>query len=188
MNARAVGRHAPRPSPARNRRMVNVATSGANATAMVSTENTAMLVIRQMRRPYRSDSGPMATAPIPTPISPTVEAMVSDELVKPRSPVLDSTGMTAPSTTRSNPSSATAIQHRTTGHKPECVGVWEVERGTGAADMTTELPRTMKRPTTAYPGVVWITPERRSSAAVAERRLATLLARRSGLLEVVGEQ
>ena len=83
MKVSAVGRQAPRPRPARNRRIVNWATFWANATARVSTENSAMLLIRAIRRPKRSVSGPMATAPMPTPTRPTVEAMVSAESVKP---------------------------------------------------------------------------------------------------------
>ena len=97
---------------------MNCVTSCAAAMARVSTENTAMLVIRVIRRPKRSVNGPTATAPIPTPTSPTVEARVSEESVNPRSPVAERVGMTAPSTTRSKPSSATATQHRSTGQKP----------------------------------------------------------------------
>ncbi|SFB04973.1 hypothetical protein SAMN05192575_10353 [Nocardioides alpinus] len=44
-----------------------------------------------------------------------VAAVVADEAVKPRSPLSMRVGITAPMTTRSKPSSATASQHRTTG-------------------------------------------------------------------------
>src|SRR6478752_8571849 len=59
----------------------------------------------------------MATAPMPTPTRPTVEAVVSEASVNPRSPVFESVGMTAPRTTRSKPSRATASQHSRTGQK-----------------------------------------------------------------------
>ncbi len=86
--------------------------------ARVSTENIAMQLIRVSRRPKRSVSGPTPTAPMPTPTSPIVEAVVSDASVKPRSPVSDRVGMTAPITTRSKPSRATASQQSSTGQKP----------------------------------------------------------------------
>ena len=59
----------------------------------------------------------MATAPMPTPTRPTVEAVVSEASVNPRSPVFESVGMTAPRTTRSKPSRATASQHSRTGQE-----------------------------------------------------------------------
>ena len=76
-----------------------------------------MQLIRVIRRPNLSVSGPTATAPIPTPIRPTVEAVVREASVNPRSPVFDRVGITAPMTTRSNPSRATATQHSRTGQK-----------------------------------------------------------------------
>src|SRR6478735_4235507 len=117
MKASAVGRQAPRPRPARNLRVVNWATFCAKATARVRAEKTAMQLIRVIRRPNLSVSGPTATAPIPTPIRPTVEAVVREASVNPRSPVFDRVGITAPMTTRSNPSRAKATQHSRTGQK-----------------------------------------------------------------------
>ena len=97
---------------------MNWVTLWATASARVSTEKTAMLEINVVRRPNLSVSGPTPTAPMPMPTSPTVEAIVSEESVNPRAPVADRVGITAPSTTRSNPSSATATQHNRTGQKP----------------------------------------------------------------------
>ena len=54
---------------------------------MVSTENSATLLIRVMRRPKRSVSGPTVTAPMPMPTRPRVEAVVREDDVKPRSPL-----------------------------------------------------------------------------------------------------
>ncbi len=95
---------------------MNSVTVRASGSTSVSTEKTAMLVRRARRRPKRSVSGPTATAPMPTPTRPRVEAQVSEASVNPRAPVADSTGMTTPSTTRSKPSRATATQQRATGH------------------------------------------------------------------------
>ncbi|NYI75990.1 hypothetical protein BJ988_000638 [Nocardioides panzhihuensis] len=80
---------------------MNTVAFGAKATARVSTENSAMLLISVTRRPNRSASGPMATAPMPTPTRPSVAAVVSDALVNPSAPVSAKVGITAPSTTRS---------------------------------------------------------------------------------------
>ena len=91
----------------------------ASGIARVSAENTAMQVMSVTRRPTRSVTGPTSTAPMPTPTSPIVDAVVRLASVKPRSPVFDSTGMTAPSTTRSKPSRATASQHSHTAQAPE---------------------------------------------------------------------
>jgi hypothetical protein len=74
---------------------------GANATARVNAEKSAMLPIRVTRRPNRSASGPIVTAPMRTPTNPSVAAVVSDAFVKPSAPVPASVGMTAPRTTRS---------------------------------------------------------------------------------------
>ena len=82
-----------------------------------------MQVISVRRRPNRSVTGPISAAPMPTPTRPIVDAVVSDASVKPRSPDLLSVGITAPITTRSKPSSATASQHRTTGQRPPAGGV-----------------------------------------------------------------
>ena len=97
--------------------MVKTATLSANATARVSSENHVTHAMTLRRRPNRSVSGPISTAPMPTPTSPTVDAVVSEASVKPRSPLLESVGITAPITTRSNPSRATATQHRATAQR-----------------------------------------------------------------------
>ena len=96
MNASAVGRQAPSPRPARKRNVVNWPTLWASPVAMVSTENAATLVIRVLRRPNRSVSGPIVTAPMPMPTSPSVEAVVTVDSVKPRAPVPSRVGMTTP--------------------------------------------------------------------------------------------
>ncbi len=88
----------------------------------VHTEKKAMLVIRLLRLPNRSVSGPIVTAPMPTPTSPMVATRVSVSESKPSALVLASSGITAPSTTRSKPSRATAAQHRMTGHMPRDAG------------------------------------------------------------------
>src|SRR6478752_9484045 len=123
MNVSAIGRQAPSPKPASSRRVMKVLTFGAKATAIVNTENHAMQAIRVRRRPNRSVTGPISAAPMPTPTRPTVDAVVSEASVKPRSPDLLSVGITAPITTRSKPSSATASQQRTTGQRPPADGV-----------------------------------------------------------------
>ena len=97
---------------------MNCVTFWATEMPRVNSEKMAIEEISVTLRPNRSVMGPTVKAPRPTPISPTVAAMVRDEGVKPRSPLFDSVGMTAPRTTRSNPSSATAIQHSSTGQKP----------------------------------------------------------------------
>ncbi len=96
---------------------MNCVVSCVSAMPSVSTENSAMQPISVTRRPTRSVSGPTPTAPRPTPTSPRVEAAVSEEAVKPRSPLALRVGMTAPRTTRSKPSSATATQHSQTGQR-----------------------------------------------------------------------
>src|SRR6478609_1853489 len=123
MNASAVGRQAPRPRPARNRSVVNAPTLGAHAVAIVSTENQATHAIRLRRRPKRSVTGPISVAPIPTPTSPIVDAVGRLASVNPSAPVLLIVGITAPITTRSKPSRATASQHRATGQSPTEAGV-----------------------------------------------------------------
>ena len=148
---------------------MKVLTVGANATAMVKTENQAMQPIRVIRRPIRSVTGPISTAPIPTPTSPTVEAVVSEASVKPRAPVLLMVGITAPITTRSKPSRATASQQRTIGQWPEATGVrraavrlrWRTwwflpERGALTGDPGTQRRHTCRLPLNER-GDRWVT-------------------------------
>src|SRR3954469_868231 len=137
MNVSAIGRQAPSPKPAGSRRGVEVLTFGARATAIVNTETHAMQAIRVRRRPNRSVTGPISAAPMPTPTRPTGEAVGGQASGKPRSADLLSVGITAPITTRSKPSSATASQHRTTGQSPPADGVRRPEVGAWVeTDMT----------------------------------------------------
>lgn len=116
MYARAAGRHAPRPRPARRRIAEKTATLGANATAMVKTEKPATQAISSLRRPNLSESGAMKSAPKPTPTREMVAANVAPTASKPSSPVLISVGITVPRTTRSKPSRTMASQQSHTGH------------------------------------------------------------------------
>ena len=54
--------------------MPNMATFGANTTAMVNRENQATHATSSRRRPNRSESGAMNKAPIPTPTREMVAA------------------------------------------------------------------------------------------------------------------
>ena len=65
------------------------------------------------RRPNRSATGPTVAAPTPTPTREIVAAKVRAGRSMPRCWVCRRVGITAPSATRSNPSSATANQHST---------------------------------------------------------------------------
>ena len=112
---------------------MNWVTSCASGMARVRTEKSETQEIRLRRRPKRSVSGPMVTAPMPTPTRPMVEAVVAVAGVKPRAPVSSRVGITAPITTRSKPSRATATQQSRTGQKPAARGVVPVA-WTGGAD------------------------------------------------------
>ena len=72
-----------------------------------------------LRRPSRSVSQPMASAPIIMPTSPAVATAVPWAVVIPSSPFSSMEGSTAPSTTASKPSSSTAVQHSGATHARE---------------------------------------------------------------------
>ena len=63
------------------------------------------------RRPMTSVTVPTAAAPIITPIRPTLAIVDAVFGVNPQVGSLSNAGRTTPSTTRSNPSKATAAQH-----------------------------------------------------------------------------
>ena len=117
MYASAAGRQAPRPRPASSRNVLNHATFGAKTTAIVKMENHVTQATSRFRRPKRSESGAMKSAPSPTPTREMVAANVAPTASKPSSCDLMRVGMTVPSTTRSKPSSTMASQQSHTGHR-----------------------------------------------------------------------
>jgi hypothetical protein len=106
----AVGRQPPSPSPARNRRTPNTTSLGAKAQSRVKNENEITAPISALRRPSRSVSVPMVSAPIIMPTRPMVITNVVPAPVSAHSSGFCRTGTTVPTTTRSKPSSRTAIQ------------------------------------------------------------------------------
>src|SRR6476660_9301684 len=111
ISASAVGNTPPRPSPARNRSTPNTSGLGAKAHSRVNTEKLITVHSIACRRPIRSLIVPAASAPIITPTSPITEITAAELAVRPQSSYLSRDGRTTPSTTRSKPSRATAIQH-----------------------------------------------------------------------------
>ena len=106
-----VGRQPPRPRPARKRSTPNQRTLGAKAAAKVRTENTITAPISILRRPRRSVSQPIPSAPTIMPNRPAVATAVPSPVVMSKPLSSNRAGITAPRTTASNPSSRTAIQH-----------------------------------------------------------------------------
>src|SRR6478735_10390793 len=111
IRASAVGSTPPRPSPARNRSTPNTSGLGANAHSRVNTEKLITVHSIALRRPMRSLMVPAARAPIITPTSPMTEITAAEFGFRPQSSYFSNVGSTTPSTTRSKPSRATAIQH-----------------------------------------------------------------------------
>src|SRR3712207_4011097 len=107
----AVGRQPPRPTPARKRSTPKTVAFGATAHSRVNREKDATAPMRARRRPTRSVSVPMVSAPTIIPTRPTVITAVAPAPVRPYSSGRDSVGITVPTTTRSKPSSSTATQH-----------------------------------------------------------------------------
>ena len=107
----AVGRQPPRPTPARKRSSAKTVAFGANAHSRVNSENDTTAPMSALRRPTRSVSVPMVSAPTIMPTSPMVTTAVAPVPDSARSSGVRSVGMTVPTTTRSKPSSRTAIQH-----------------------------------------------------------------------------
>jgi hypothetical protein len=107
----AVGSTPPSPSPARNRSTPKTNGLGAKAHASVSSEKMITDQMTVCLRPMMSVIVPTAAAPTITPISPTLAIVEAVFGVRPQSGSSSSAGRTTPRTTRSNPSSATAVQH-----------------------------------------------------------------------------
>ena len=76
----------------------------------MSTENPVTVPIMVARRPITSAIGPTASAPTMTPSRPTVTTTEAPAGSRSQVGSRSSTGMTTPSTTRSKPSRATAVQ------------------------------------------------------------------------------
>src|SRR3954469_18518797 len=110
----AVGRQPPRPSPATNRSRPKTNVDGAKAHNSVHNENSVTEMISDFRRPMTSVMVPIASPPSIIPARPTVETTDAVPGVRPQTWSRSSTGSTEPSTTRSNPSSRTAVQARGT--------------------------------------------------------------------------
>ena len=107
----AVGRQPPSPSPARKRSTPNTAAFGAKAHSSVKNENAVTAPISALRRPTTSVSVPMVSAPIIIPTRPMVITNVVPAPVSAHSSGRCRVVTTVPTTTRSKPSSSTAIQH-----------------------------------------------------------------------------
>jgi len=71
-NVIAVGKHPPRPRPARNLNNPSAPAEGANAHSRVNIENDATATSNARRRPIRSVTVPISRAPSIIPTSPTV--------------------------------------------------------------------------------------------------------------------
>jgi hypothetical protein len=108
----AVGRHPPRPIPARKRHSPNTKTEGANPHSKVNNEKLATADINALRRPMMSVNAPIVRAPMVMPIRPNVETTDALAASSPHTSPSSRTGNTVPSTTKSNPSSRTALHAR----------------------------------------------------------------------------
>lgn len=113
-SAIAVGRQPPSPRPAKNRNRPKTNADGATAHSSVNSEKLTTDSSSARRLPMTSVIVPMVSAPIVMPTRPSVDSTVAVPGSSPHTLSRNSTGNTVPSTTRSKPSSRTAVQHKGT--------------------------------------------------------------------------